>query len=267
MLLKDYAENGLPLKDIFVVDMHCHLGQYYDYYIPFSDEREQFSEFVRTMDRMGVNHSCISMIRAINGNLETNYTLAEYMGQEDRIFGWITYSPHTPEQSLEVIEKCLGMNKRFIGVKIHPAWNSYALNWPDYYPLWEYADSKGLMILSHTWYEPNCDPALLKDIAGKYKNITFLLGHSGGQEPGITHAVDLVNSTDNVYMDLTGAFIYSNVWLENYAKRVDVKRMLFSSDTVFNNIGWEIGNILYSRIPDEAKLDILGLNAKRLLKI
>ncbi|MFC0392308.1 amidohydrolase family protein [Paenibacillus mendelii] len=43
-------------------------------------------------------------------------------------------------------------------------------------------------------------------------------------------------------------------------------KLLFSSDAAFNSLTWDIGSILYSRVSEEMKEKVLGLNAWRLLK-
>lgn len=266
MMLKEYAERGLSLSEFLVIDIHCHLGAYPDFHIPYDDdEEEQFRYFCRSMDRVGVDYAGISMLKAILGDPDANLTLADYMDRDERVLGWVAYLPHKPKESLEIIDHCFARHPRYIGVKIHPDWNQHPLDGAGYDPLWEYADSRGLPVMSHTWFGGNSDPARLSSIVPRHRNMFFLLAHAGGVEPGITSAIDLVNGSENVYLDLTGAFIYSNVWLENYAARADTKRLLFSSDTVFNSLYWELGNILFARIPDPVKLDILGLNARRLL--
>jgi predicted TIM-barrel fold metal-dependent hydrolase len=266
--LMECAEKGLSLNNLLLIDAHCHLGVHSDFYIPFNSHREQFDYYRKTMDRVGVDYSCVSMLKALSGiDIESNYTLQDYMEIDGRILGWVVYSPYLIEKSMKIIDKCIESSRRFIGLKIHPDWNRCALDSDKYIPVWEYADSKRLPVLIHTWCSKYSDPSLLADIIKKYKNTKFLLGHSGGVEPAVSSAISLASQYDNVYLDLTGAFIYSNLWLEDYIKRISIKKMLFSSDMVFNNICWEVGNILYANIEDNEKKDILGLNAKRVLGI
>jgi predicted TIM-barrel fold metal-dependent hydrolase len=138
---------------------------------------------------------------------------------------------------------------------------------PDYAPMWEYADSKGLLVLVHTWSQcPYSDPVRLLDIAEKYKNVTVLIGHSGGVEPGVTTAIELSNKYENMYLDLTGVFLCSGRPLDYFVSQANPDKLLFSSDAAFNSLTWDIGNVLYARVSEEIKEKVLGLNAQRLLK-
>ncbi len=266
MKLKDFAELGLPIRNSLIIDVHCHLGAPSNSYIPYVSETEQLRAYKETMDSVGVNYSVISMLRGLfTDDLEANLELAEMMKDNADLFGWVTYIPALPNLSIQMAERCFSLSNRFVGIKAHPEINAHPLGGKGYEPMWEYADSKGLILLLHTWNTPNSDPSQLSDILKRYKNIKVLIGHCGGEEPAITTAIHLANKFDNVFLDLTGSFYYSGKRLEEYILRTDASKLLFSSDMTFNNVCWEIGHILYANIADSIKEQILGLNAKHLL--
>ena len=264
MKLKEYAEMGIPLHNLFVVDAHGHLGCGCDFLIPYQNLHMQFEHYRETMRNLSVDYYCVSLLDAILGQIEANKTLLDLMNQDDKLLGWIAYSPYEPQKSLDIIDACLSSNPRCVGIKIHPDWNKCPVNSPRFRPLFEYANAKQTRILSHTWsgsiYD---DPSMFVEIAENYKSVKILLGHSGAKEPGISSAIALANKYEQIYLDLTGSFIFSGIFLEDFVARSDNQKLLFSSDTVFNDINWEIGNILYARIPDHIKLGVLGLNAKQ----
>lgn len=268
MNLREYAEQGRVLDQFCVIDIHGHLGSPVDPFIPYHSEEEQLVHFSQTMKRVGVDYAVISMIRGLfTDELEANLDLARMMETNRHILGWVTYIPYLQQKSLDIADRCFQLSDRFVGMKIHPDINRYPINGSLYDPLWEFADAKGLLVLVHTWgLGGNSNPLLLEEIAKKYKNVTILIGHSGGMGPAIPAAIDLANKYDNLYLDLTGAFLYSMKTLEYFAAKADHEKLLFSSDATFNDLTWEIGNILYSRVSDELKEKVLGLNAKRLLQ-
>ncbi|RAV22544.1 amidohydrolase family protein [Paenibacillus contaminans] len=265
MNILDLARNGLPFENITLIDMHCHFGPYNSCYIPCLDESEQAVQYKRTMERMGVNYSAVSMLRGLaSGELEATLDLYGFMQKDEKLLGWVTYIPSLIPESLDMAERCFPLTKRFIGFKVHPEINRYPITGKDYIPMWEYAHEKGLLVLAHAW-GVHSEPSMFREIAAKYPNAKILLGHCGGREPEISVAIGLANEFGNVYLDLNGAFIYSRVWLEAIVRKADTAKILFSSDTIFNNICWEIGHVAFADIPESVKLDILGLNAKRLL--
>jgi len=269
MLLKEYAEQGKPLADTLVIDVHSHLGFSPSIYMPFAgDEYEQAAYFTSMLDQVGVDYAIVSMLRGLFTNeLEANLDLAGLMKVHRKLLGYVTYIPSLRQKSLDIAEQCFTRSDRFVGFKIHPDLNKYPINGPDYAPMWEYADTKGLLVLIHTWSQcPYSDPARLFDIAEKYKNVTVLIGHSGGFGPGVTTAIELSNKYENMYLDLTGVFLCSNRTLDYFVCKANPDKLLFSSDSAFNSLTWDIGNILCSRVSEEIKAKVLGLNALRLLK-
>lgn len=268
MQLKDYAEAGLVLQDICVIDIHGHLGSPPDPFVPYHDEDDQVKQFTKTMAHVGVDYAAVSMLKGLfTDELEINLDLANLMETYRNILGWATYIPWLHNKSLDIADQCFTVSDRFIGMKIHPQVNRCRIDDARYIPFWEYANDKGLLVLVHTW--SHCaysNPAMLRDIAEKYKDVVVLMGHSGGADPGITTAIDLSNQYENLYLDLTGAFLYSTKSLDYFVARANTDKLLFSSDATYNNLTWEIGNILYSRVSDDIKEKVLGLNAKRLLK-
>lgn len=267
MKLKDYAEQGCPLDPFFVVDIHSHLGAHPDPYIPYTKEDEQIQRFDQTMSRVGIDFAVVSMLRGLNtGELEANLDLARLMKTYRKVLGWCTYVPQMARRSLDVAEHCFRESDRFIGMKIHPDVNTYPINGPLYDPLWEFADARQLLVLVHTWGTGgNANPGLLRDIMERYHHVKVLIGHSGGMGGAIDLSINLANKYDRLFLDLTGAFLYSQRRLEYFAERADHDKLLFSSDAIFNGMAWEIGNILYARVPDALKEKVLGLNARRLI--
>lgn len=263
--ISDLARNGLPLEGIMLIDMHCHLGPYSSLYIPYLNEDEQVVHYQKTMKSMGVDYSAVSMLRGLaSGDLTSNLDLYKYMQHDKKLLGWVTYIPSLARESLDIADRCFSLSSQYIGIKVHPEINGCSINDESYIPMWEYANDRGAIVLAHAW-GPHSDPSMFRGIAAEYPNATILLGHCGGLEPEISVALQLANEFDNVYLDLNGAFIYSRVWLESIVPKVDSSKLLFSSDTMFNNICWEIGNVVFANIADSVKLDILGLNANRLL--
>ncbi|WP_108991753.1 amidohydrolase family protein [Paenibacillus agaridevorans] len=269
MLIKEYAEQGKPLDHVLVIDVHSHLGSSPSIYMPSaSKEKEQAILFTTMLDQVGVDYAIVSMMRGLFTNqLEANLDLARLMEVHRKLLGYVTYIPSWQQKSLEIAEQCFSSSDRFVGIKIHPDVNKYPINGPDYAPMWEYADSKGLLVLVHTWSQcPYSDPVRLLDIAEKYKNVTVLIGHSGGVEPGVTTAIELSNKYENMYLDLTGVFLCSGRPLDYFVSQANPDKLLFSSDAAFNSLTWDIGNVLYARVSEEIKEKVLGLNAQRLLK-
>ena len=53
-------------------------------------------------------------------------------------------------------------------------------------------------------------------------------------------------------------------WRSIVAAGVGAERIVWGSDTLLLSSGQQIGKVLFADLPDQAKLDIVGLNAARI---
>jgi hypothetical protein len=135
--------------------------------------------------------------------------------------------------------------------------------------MYEFADARRLPILVHTW-DGNYDaPKMLKDIAPRYPNATFLLGHSGNNDRPDAEKLSLENP--NVYLEWCGSFVNRTDWCETL-ERIGNHRIVYGSDsicfwgsTVGHNPAWEMGRLLSLNVPDDTLLPILGDNMRGIL--
>ena len=130
--------------------------------------------------------------------------------------------------------------------------------------MWEYANRRRLPILIHTWGGGYDSPALLKDIARKYPEASFLLGHTGGSDTGRAEAEALALENPNVYLEWCGSFCSSTLW-EDTLKKVNPRQVVFGTDAVAHGIPWELGRLLSLDVPDKILVPILGANMRRIL--
>ncbi|NIM44223.1 MAG: amidohydrolase family protein, partial [Nitrososphaeria archaeon] len=69
----------------------------------------------------------------------------------------------------------------------------------------KYADEHRLLVLMHTWGESRYDsPALVEKLAAEYRNVVFLMGHSGYGE--WEKSIGIGRDYPNVYLELTAAY-------------------------------------------------------------
>lgn len=262
------AMNGLPFANDLIIDIHTHLGQFADTPIMYHDPELQVEKFLESMDRVGIDYSCVSMMDALFGDFEGNVLLAKFLNKfKKRLFGWIVLRTDFNADYSQLIDKCLKASDNFIGLKIHPDFEEMHLDDSKYDRIFQIADMMGLIILIHTWEgNANSHPMLLEKAISRYKNTAFLIGHCGGTAKGIDASINLANMYGNVYLDMTAAFLYSGRILEQMVEKTSVDKILFGSDTVFNSVYWDIGNVALAQINIENKKKIMGLNAKKLIE-
>jgi hypothetical protein len=172
-----------------------------------------------------------------------------------------------------------------VGFKFWPDYHLVPVTSPKYSAALEYANEHELLVLCHTWGESPYDaPALLAKVAERYPRARFLMGHSGHGEWDVS--VTAAQQMPNVYLDLTSvpnpndfgmmpggslmprASLVSptiNGIIEYFVERAGSKKVVLGSDLPWYSQHYHAGAVLFARITDDARHDILHRNAERLL--
>jgi len=259
--LKNMAALARSLEGELVIDSHTHMGPYFNFHIPDNDA----GSMIEVMDRLGVSMACTSPHVGITpdfkvGNDMAAQAMRDYPG---RFFGYITINPNYPEEIIEEIERCYDLGMR--GFKIHPSLHGYPADGENLRSMWEYANERGLPVLSHTWAgDRTCSPGVLGKLADEYPNVPVILGHSGGTPAGYDEAVEVAKKRKNVFLETCGSGVVYGM-IERFVREVGADKILFGSDMPFVNANAQIGKILYARISDQDKRSILGLNMAGLI--
>jgi uncharacterized protein len=259
--LKEQILTGRPCDDIYIIDGHTHMGDYYNFHIPWSNE----SGMIEAMDAYGIAVAVVSHHASIAADYRFgNDTIIAAMRQyPGRFIGYAGINPNYPHDVLPELERCIAAG--MCAVKLHPELHGdYPLDGANYRPMWEYAAAHSMVVLTHTYF--NGDRLdVIERLAQQYPTATILLGHCA-LDLGLDRACDLACRQPNIIMDLCGPQIFGGV-VEYLVGRVPIERITWGSDAPFLDIGPLLGSILYARISREEKAKILGLNMARLLDI
>ncbi len=248
-----------------VIDCHAHMGPWRHFHIPHNDARGM----VETMDRLGMD-ACVSSPHLSigpgyrEGNRHVMAAADEFPG---RIIPYVTINPNYPEAEVrEEIEHWhqFGRIKAF---KIHPSLHNYKVDGPGYGPIFEYATEHSIPILSHSWTGDSLAGAsLLSRLSEQMPGVAFLIGHSASSWAMIDEACEEAKKRDNLYLDLTGSQLLYQA-LEIMVQRVGPLKLLFGTDLPFIDPTPGLGCVLMSRLSDDDKRQILGLNAQRVFRL
>jgi hypothetical protein len=247
--LKQRARLGLPVAGELVIDAHAHLGVLKDYFVPQPDA----SRLVAYMDRYGTDVACIFAFAGVGsdfvyGNDLVADAVRSYPG---RFIGYTTLNANYPEELVGELERGDSLGLR--GIKLITAYQGQSEETERFYPVYEWADARHKIILSHQWGSAN----FLAQVAARYRDICFVIGHLN---PGYA---EVVRQHDNVYNTTT--FV---PWPGAIARAVQLfgaPKILFGSDFPDLDTSLNLGPLLTARISDEDKRLILGLNMQRIL--
>lgn len=255
------ARKGLPLKDILVIDGHCHIGPVTNFTAPANSAEGM----LESMDALGIGIACISAHASIGpdyilGNDLVMKTVSTY---PDRFVGYAVVNPNYPEDISCELERCFACSG-MLAVKLHPSFHGSAIDNKNYSHVYEIADQRHLTVLIHTW--GRAEIAAVDRISGEYPGANFIAGHSGGEIKAMEDTIELVNKRKNVFADLTLSVCFEG-GVEWFVREMGADKVLFGSDTPFLDPKPSFGRVAMAEISDKDKEKILGLNMKRLLKL
>ena len=127
-----------------------------------------------------------------------------------------------------------------------------------------WCDERGIVIMSHSQYEHKTRPYRFARLAERYRNITWVLAHSGNNMDGQIEAVEAAQSAPNIYLE-TCTSLSEHGTIEFLVDGAGEDRVLYGSDMPILDARHQLGRIVTADISDEAKCKILGLNAIKLL--
>ncbi|UCH35250.1 MAG: amidohydrolase [Armatimonadota bacterium] len=256
--LLERVRAGDALDDSPVIDAHAHMGQWFAFHVPDGTA----AGMIRTMDRMGVK-ACVASGHAgigpdfVLGNDEVARGAESFPG---RIFGYIVVNPnYSAEEMRAELERCWATG-HFVGIKFHASMHSYRTDGERYAPAWEFANERGLPVLSHD------GAANFEEPARNYPNAKLLIAHAISSQDMLDAATALALRRPNVYLDICGSpLIYGA--LEQAVDKVGAERILFGTDLPFIDPRPQVGRVAFAKISEADKLRILGENALALLRL
>jgi len=251
--LSDYVWEGKPLPLKGITDMHAHMGPLNMFYIPAND----IHSMVKQMDSIGVerivcSHHAVLSAEAVFGNNEVLKAMKEFPG---RILGYVYPYPVNDKLGIDEVKRCIEAG--MVGIKMH-YYNRIPYTSEKYEKILRYADDNKLPVLLHTFGDIDKMESIFKD----YKNIKFILGHSGAENPEMY--VKYALKYKNLYLDPTNSTSKFGI-IEYFVKNVGADRIVFGSDIPFLSQTHQIGRIIFADISEEDKKKILCDNPKKIL--
>ncbi len=248
--LLELGRAGQALTDELVIDAHTHCGRFNIYYLPQSDA----PGLVEHMDRLGIDRAVTFALEAVGSDfvIGNNVTLDLVRRRPDRFIGFATMHARYPEEMIPELERCAAAGLK--GIKLIPAYQKYPETGENYFPVYEWADAQGWIVLNHSWGAPD----FVREIARRYPRMCLLMGHISEVY------AQVLRQCDNVYTTTTNCL--RRQALARAVQAMGAEKILFGSDFPDLDGAFNLAPILYAQISDDDKRRILGLNMARLLR-
>lgn len=235
-------------------------------YVPCSDGT--VNGLLKNMDRFGVDISVTQPVITKQSQTETLNVWAQSICS-DRIVSFGGVFPHTDDYKRDIDFVCsLGLK----GIKLHPEYQQFTVDTPAMLRFYDYALSRGLMILFHAGEDPaypppaHSSPKQFAAIDKAMQGGTIILAHLGGIRQW--DDVERYLMGTRLYLDTSMGFSYypTDQFLR-IVKAHGADKILFGSDAPWSKANEEIATLKSLPLTDDEKDLILYKNAERLLGI
>ena len=261
--------DGLGVKETLVIDVHTHIGPFTrSWILPDNEFAGQIRQLEADMERLGIDKLCSQSEselfgEPIKGNRELEAAIGDRKG---RFCGNLVINPIYAELYTEEVLDRFYSGGYFRGMKLIPGYIGVQIGDTRLEPIFRYADRRRLYILVHSWNDGFGTPQQIAEVAEKYPNATFIIGHTGGSEPGRRQSERVAQDPRyaNCYFEFSGSYGAKTRWEESL-KKIDYRRVLFGTDTIVHDMAWELGRLLSMDVPDAWLEAILGANMQRIL--
>lgn len=258
------VDQGRPLDDILVIDAHTHLVDKEHVTVNNSamingDE----DNLVRKMDVLGIDKMFISSWEGLmtNGISANETDLKAWEKYKDRVEVYAMCNPNYNED-LEAVVDVYHERYRFKGLKPYYSANRYDLMGEKYNSWFEYGNRNKLIMLVHSGTEQIAEKVGV--LSEKYKDMVFLMAHTGMDYSAARANIGLVKKRENVFLEITYTTMTNRI-IEYMVDEVGADKVLFGTDMPMRDPAPQLAWVCYARISVQDKKKILGENILKLI--
>jgi uncharacterized protein len=230
--------------------------------------------YLALMGRYGVEKAIISCFTPPDLDFEKGNGAIEKVvtAHPSKFAGALRVDPRV-KKSLQILKKFV-KRRAFVCISLDPFEQSFKVNSPQIFPIYELAEKSELPVLIESGYPIVSLPSQLSELASEFKKVKFIMTHAGqllasGQSEG--DATLAMNENQNLYCDTSqiilsglGGFIEKLVRSNNYNARF---RIIFGSNSPAGDLSVELMRVDKANIPEKEKRLILSENARKLFDI
>jgi len=223
---------------------------------------------LKVMDDWGIDVSVVQPVITKPSQFNTINTWAQSICS-DRLISFGALYPFNDDYQAEIDFICqLGLK----GIKFHAEYQDFQVDDPFMLRVYDYALSKGLILLHHAGYDPGfqapfkSSPRQFRNIVDAMQGGVIIAAHLGGHDQWDDVEEYLVGT--DIYLDTSmGLEFYPTEQFLRIVKNHGADRILFASDSPWSNASSEATLLKSLPLAKEDIDAILGGNAQRLLGI
>ncbi len=234
-----------------IVDIHAHYGQWLSTSRPDTPD-----DFIRVLDRFGIDATIVSSGRAILYDLEGgNAQVADLTRRDPRVYGAIVVNPNRRDESLAELAR-YGNGERFVAVKHHPDYSGAPVNSPLALPLLRRAEEMGLPYFVHTWGEEEVEAAA--SAARAFPDLSIFMFHMGADAWRL--AIRRALEYPNLHLE-TISSLPEPARVRSAVEALGARRVFFGTDMTLFTPAYGIGIVKGAGLSQADQARVMGENA------
>lgn len=252
---------GKPLSEISIIDAHAHLlhdggmgaG---NLLMPHGDAKG----IVERSSLCGIRKTCVSAWLGIQADTErgNNITLCALRKYPRHFVGYVCVDPKRGDAGRQIL-KWRKSHKNFLGVKPYPPLLKIDYSSPELVSAWKVAEKYGMFVLLHGDHQP------LWELAERYRNVSWIIAHSGSNFKKARSACEIAKKFSNIYLEITNTSVCLGI-IEFMADEAGSERILFGTDQPMRDPFPQLGWVGYSKLKDSEKKNILAKNMSEIIR-
>lgn len=237
-----------------MVDAHCHLGT--------KNEGLGSRDLLKAMDAVGVSKAVICPIEkyvAVYNKEGNNYISKAVKQHPKRMIGFATVNPWFGKAAVVELKRSIKMGLK--GLKLNPFLQGFQINDVLVHPVVETCESLNIPIYFHTGTPVSSEPLQLTDLARKFPQVNFIMGHMGWTDFWYD-ATPAAEKSTNIFLETS----HSNIdFIKTAFDTIGAKRILFGSDIPNSDLLIEYEKFKFIDMSDEDREMIQGRNILKII--
>ncbi len=234
-------------------------------------------ELLAAMDEAGIDLSVVLNIGWESHELcvETNdYILDSVSRYPRRLIGFCAIQPRAGEAAIAEIERCAGAGAKGIGELRSDVQEFDLTDVGTMKPIVDTTLKHDLVLLTHS-SEPvgheysgkgSITPDILYSFITAFPELRLVCAHWGGGLPFYALMPEVARALTNVLFDTAATpFLYKPEVFEQVSHTIGSDKILFGTDYPLMHQSRVLAQVRSAQLPEEAKVNILGANAEKLL--
>lgn len=243
-----------------LIEIHQHLGPCNVFDINVTKE-----EIIKVVEDNNIDICIIQLFPGVNDYVSKNNDIIELCKEhKGKFYGLIDINPHLDEIEYDSEVKRLMKTGLFKAIKLHTIGHAVNPLSKDADKVYRSAKKYGIPVMVHTGAGiPFALPSLIIPKAREYRDVNFIIAHSGNFQIYSAEAYVAATVCENIFLETSWTSVGDKAW---FIDALGSERILFGAD-IPGNIAFELYQYKNLNIKNEDLENIFYNNAKKLLNL